>query len=53
LLALAERGVIIEAIIARSHTQDGIKLMRKLGLPWLGAFLGKRCREWHAIFEKI
>jgi hypothetical protein len=33
--ALAERGVIIETIIARSHTQDGIKFMRKLGLPWL------------------
>ena len=35
LLALAERGVIIETITARSHSQDGIKLMRKLGLPWL------------------
>lgn len=34
-LALAERGVIIEISTARSHTQDGIKLMRKLGLPWL------------------
>ena len=35
LLALADRGVIIETITARSHTQDGIKLMRRLGLPWL------------------
>jgi hypothetical protein len=35
LLALAERGVIIETIIAPSHTQDSIKLMRKLGFPWL------------------
>jgi len=35
LLALADRGVSIETITARSHTQDGIKLMRKLGLPWL------------------
>lgn len=35
LLTLANRGVNIETITARSHTQDGIKLMRKLGLPWL------------------
>lgn len=35
ILALAERGVIIETATARSHTQDGIKLMRRLGLPWL------------------
>jgi hypothetical protein len=35
MLALADRGVIIETITARSHTQDGIKLMRRLGLPWL------------------
>lgn len=35
LLALGERGVNVETITARSHTQDGIKLMRKLGLPWL------------------
>ncbi len=35
MLALAERGVIIETATARSHTQDGIKLMRRLGLPWL------------------
>jgi hypothetical protein len=33
--SLADRGVTIETITARSHTQDGIKLMRKLGLPWL------------------
>ncbi len=35
MLALADRGVVIETITARSHTQDGIKLMRRLGLPWL------------------
>jgi hypothetical protein len=35
LLALVERGAIIETIIARSHTQDNIKLVCKLGLPWL------------------
>lgn len=35
MLSLAERGVIIETVTARSHTQDGIKLMRRLGLPWL------------------
>jgi hypothetical protein len=35
LLALADREVVIETITARSHTQDGIKLMRRLGLPWL------------------
>lgn len=35
MLALADREVTIETITARSHTQDGIKLMRRLGLPWL------------------
>ncbi|MBA2395604.1 MAG: MerR family transcriptional regulator [Ktedonobacteraceae bacterium] len=35
MLDLADRSVAIETITARSHTQDGIKLMRKLGLPWL------------------
>ena len=35
MLALADRGVMIETVTARSHTMDGIKLMRKLGLPWL------------------
>jgi hypothetical protein len=35
MLALADREVIVETITARSHTQDGIKLMRRLGLPWL------------------
>jgi hypothetical protein len=35
MLALADREVVIETITARSHTQDGIKLMRRLGLPWL------------------
>ena len=35
MLALADRGVIVETATARSHTQDGIKLMRRLGLPWL------------------
>lgn len=35
MLALADRGVIIKTVTARSHTQDGIKLMRRLGLPWL------------------
>jgi len=35
MLALADRGVVIETLTARSHTQDGIKLMRRLGLPWL------------------
>lgn len=35
MLDLAERGVVIETLTARSHTHDGIKLMRKLGLPWL------------------
>ena len=35
MLALADRGVIIETVTARSHTQDGIKLMRRLGLPWM------------------
>lgn len=35
MLALADRNVIVETVSARSHTQDGIKLMRRLGLPWL------------------
>jgi hypothetical protein len=35
LFALADRRVIIETITARSHTHDGIKLMRRLGIPWL------------------
>lgn len=35
LMSLAERGVFIETITARSHTHDGIKLMRKVGIPWL------------------
>lgn len=35
LLGLAERGVDIETITARSHTKDGIKLMGRLGLTWL------------------
>lgn len=25
----------MQTVTARSHTQDGIKLMRRLGLPWL------------------
>lgn len=32
-LGLAERGIEIETITARSQTQDGIRLMRKLGFP--------------------
>ncbi|MGH2479510.1 MAG: hypothetical protein ACRDHW_07650 [Ktedonobacteraceae bacterium] len=35
LMTLAERGVSIETITARSHTHDGIKLMRRIGIPWL------------------
>lgn len=33
LLDLAQRGVEIETIVARSHTPDGIRLMRRLGFP--------------------
>jgi hypothetical protein len=33
LLDLASRGVEIETIVARSHTPDGIRLMRRLGFP--------------------
>ncbi len=32
-LDLAERGIEIETITARSHTRDGIRLMQRLGLP--------------------
>lgn len=28
-------GIMDKAISLRGHAQDGIKLMRKLGLPWL------------------
>ena len=32
-LGLAERGIEVESITARSETPDGIRLMRKLGFP--------------------
>jgi hypothetical protein len=32
-LDLAERGIEIETITARSHTRDGIRIMKRLGLP--------------------
>jgi ribosomal protein S18 acetylase RimI-like enzyme len=35
ILELAKRGVEIETITARSYTSDGIRLMRKMGIPQL------------------
>lgn len=35
LLDLAERGIEVETITARSHTHDGIRLLRKIGIPQL------------------
>jgi hypothetical protein len=32
-LDLAERGIEIDTITARSHTRDGIRLMQRLGFP--------------------
>jgi hypothetical protein len=32
-LDLAERGIEVETITARSHTRDGIRLMQRLGFP--------------------
>ena len=32
-LDLAQRGIEVETITARSHTADGMRLMRKLGFP--------------------